>query len=123
MLLIVNGVDLTDYINPSTYSVNALDQYESWMDGNLVEHRIYGRSRVAGTFDVFLYGKDGMDTDTFLSNWRQAVDNHILTATVFVQNLGYAKTINAFYTFEGTFHREMINGNYCDKLTVTIQER
>jgi hypothetical protein len=123
MLLVVNGTDLTDYVNPSSYSVNEVDQCDSWLDGNLVEHRIYGRSRVAGTFDVFLYGKDGMTTEAFLENWEAAVENHILTAQVFVQNKNTMKTINCYYTFEGTSHREMVNGNYCDKLTITIQER
>lgn len=123
MLLFVNGVDLTDYINSKSYSVNEVDQYQSWLDGNSVEHRIYSRSRVKGTFEVVLAGKDGMDTAAFMELWNAAVDNHVLTAQVFVQNTNQFKTINCFYSFEGTFHQEMVNNNYCDKITVNIQER
>ena len=123
MLMKVNGVDITPYINSKSYEMNEESQFESWMDGNYVEHRIYTRPRVHGTFDVILFGLNDMDTEAFLTNWNAAVNNHVLTAQVFVQNTNIFKTVNAFFTFNGTFHREMINGNYCDKLTVEIQER
>ena len=123
MLVSVNGVDLTKYVNPKSYEMNAEKVYESWLDGNYVEHRIYTRARVSGNFQVALYGLDNMDTQAFLDNWNAAVNNEVVTMLVFVQNTNKMEAINAYFDFNGSFHREMINGNYCDILNVTIQER
>lgn len=123
MLLVVNGVDLTPHIDEKSYSVNATAEYEKWLDGNYREHRIYTRDKVQGSFVVTLYGANGMDTAAFLSNWNAAVSNHVITLNCFVQNHNASETIEAYFTFDGTFHREMINGDYCDKLKVTITEK
>ena len=123
MLASINGVDLTPYIDEKSYIMNAEDTYESWLDGNYVEHRIYTTTKIRGSFVVCLYGKDGMNTQTFLETWSGGVNNHIATILVYCQNTDSMEAINAFYAFEGTFHREMINGAYCDKLTISISER
>lgn len=123
MLASINGVDLTPYINPKTYKMNAEDVYESWQDGNFVEHRIYTRTRIKGSFEVALYGQNGMTTQGFLNAWNGGVNNHVATMYVFVQNKNQNEPIEAFFTFKGTFHREMINNQYCDKLTIEIVER
>lgn len=123
MLATVNGVDITEYINPKNYKMNADKKYESWEDGNLREHRIYTRSKIEGSFDVALYGLNNMLTQNFLDLWNGAVDNEIVTMSVFVQNTNKMETIEAYFEFSGKFHREMINGDYCDVLTVKITER
>lgn len=123
MLVSINGVDLTPFISEKSYRMNAESQYESWKDGNYREHRIYTTSKIKGSFTVCLYGYQDMDTQAFLNNWNEGVSNHVAALKVFVQNKNVMQNIEAYYTFEGTFHREMINGNYCDKLTINIQER
>jgi hypothetical protein len=123
MLAVVNGVDITEYINTKSYKVNADKDYESWLDGNRREHRIYTRTRIEGSFEVALYGKDNMLTQNFLDLWEGAVDNEVVTMGVFVQNTNRMETIEAYYEFTGKSHRKMLNGNYCDVLTVKITER
>lgn len=123
MLVVVNGTDITDYIDKKSYKMNAEDPYESWLDGNYKEHRIYTRSKIRGSFTVTLYGQDNMDTSAFLQLWNGAVSNKVLTALVYVQNTDSNEAIEAYYSFQGTFHREMVNGLFCDKLSVTITER
>ena len=123
MLVSIGGVDITPYINQKSYKMNAEDKYDSWEDGNLREHRIYTRAKIEGSFEVALYGQNGMTTQNFLDTWNSGVNNHIATMLVFVQNTNKNEAIEAYYKFEGTFHREMINGNYCDKLSVKIVER
>jgi len=123
MLVSINGVDLTPFISEKSYKMNAESQYESWKDGNYKEHRIYTTRKIKGSFTVCLYGYQNMTTQAFLNNWSGGVTNHVASLTVFVQNQNTTKNIDAYYTFEGTFHREMINGKYCDKLTINIQER
>ena len=123
MLVTVNNVDITKYINPKTYKMNAKKEYESWIDGNYREHRIYTRAKIEGSFEVALYGQDNMLTQNFLDLWEGAVNNNIVTMLVFVQNTNKLEAIEAYFEFSGKFHRKMINGNYCDVLTVKITER
>lgn len=123
MLASVNGIDITEYINPKNYKMNAERMYKSWEDGNLREHRIYTRSKIEGSFEVGLYGQNNMLTQNFLDLWDGAVDNEVVTMLVFVQNTNKMEAIEAYFAFDGKLHREMINGNYCDVLTVKITER
>ena len=123
MLAIVNNVDITEYINPKTYSMNAEGTYESWEDGNYREHRIYIRKKIKGSFEVALYGQNNMLTQNFLDLWNGAVTNNIVTMLVYVQNTNQMEPIEAYFEFSGKFHREMINGNYCDKITIKITEK
>lgn len=123
MLVTINGTDITEYINPKTYKMNAEKSYESWLDGNYREHRIYTRTKVKGSFDVALYGQNNMLTQNFLDLWNGAVVNEIATMGVYVQNTNKFQMIEAYFELDGKFHREMINGNYCDVLTIKITER
>lgn len=123
MLAEINGIDITNYINEKSYKMNAVKSYESWLDGNFHEHRIYTRTKVTGSFEVALYGKNNMLTQNFLDLWESAVSNDIVTMLVFVQNTNKMEAIEAYFEFEGKSHRKMINGNYCDVLTVKITER
>lgn len=123
MLVMVNNTDITEYINKKTYKMNAEKSYESWLDGNYREHRIYTRTKIEGSFEVALYGKNNMLTQNFLDLWNGAVNNEIVTMGVFVQNTNKFEMIEAYFEFDGKAHREMINGNYCDILTIKIIER
>lgn len=123
MLAMINGIDITDYINEKTYKMNQGKVYESWQDGNYREHRIYTRTRITGSFEVALYGKNAMLTQDFLDLWNSAVNNNVITILVYVQNTNKNELIEAYYEFEGTFHRKLLNGKYCDVLNVTIEER
>lgn len=123
MLAAISDVDITEYINEKSYKMNAEKDYDSWLDGNRREHRIYTRTRVEGSFEVALYGKNNMLTQNFLDLWNSVVDNEIITMLVFVQNTNKMEAIEAYFEFTGKSHRKMVNGNYCDVLTVKIKER
>lgn len=127
MLVSINGVDITPYINEKTYKMNADKTYETWLDGNFREHRIYTRNKITGSFDVSLYGKNGIDTDAFLDIWSGGVENEVATLLVYVQNTNKNEAIEAYYEFEGKFHRKILSsGNtdrFLDKLTIKITER
>ena len=46
--LLINGVDYTPYIVDGSYAIDSEDVYESWDDGNRVEHRIVVTQKVVG---------------------------------------------------------------------------
>ena len=123
MLVKLGNTDITDFINPKSYKVNVEKEYESWLDGNYNEHRIYTRQKVKGSFTVALYGKDNMTTQAFLDLWNACVNHNVATITVFVQNENVEKEIQCYYSHDGIFHREMVNDAYCDVLTVEIMEK
>ena len=119
-LVMVNSIDITNYIDKDTYEVNAEDMYESWQNANFVEQRIYIRSRVSGTFTIKC-GK-GLTYANFLSNWNEAVEDNVVTLGVWVQNKNATEAIEAYYTFEGKRHVELDNGAFYDEVTVHIEE-
>lgn len=123
MLVEVNGIDITEHIIKKSYSVNSESIYNSWLDGNSREHRIYTRKKVSGSFEVVLYGKGGMTTQAFLQNWNEAVQNNVVTLYVYVNNDDKMEPIEAFYEITGEDHRELNNGDYCNILTIKIEER
>lgn len=119
-LALVNGVDITNFIDKDTYSVNAEDMYESWQNANFVEQRIYIRSRVSGSFTIRC-GK-GLTYSDFLANWEAAVEDRVVTIGLWVQNKNETEAIEAYYTFEGKKHVQHDNGAYYDEVTVHIEE-
>lgn len=122
-LAIVNDVDITPYINTKTYNVNSDDIYESFENANYVETRIFTRKKIKGSFEVALYGRNGMDYETFLENWNAAVEDGIVTIGLWVMNDNQYEAIEAYYKFASSKHAELMNGNYIDRITITIEER
>ena len=120
---IVNDVDITPYINTKTYNVNSEAMYESFENANYVETRIFTRKKIKGSFEVALYGKNGMDYETFLENWNAAVNDGILLIGLWVMNDNYFETIEAYYKLNCTKHAKLMDGTYIDRITITIEER
>lgn len=123
MKVLVNGIDITDYIVIDSYSMNSEEAFESWLDGNKVEHRIIVSEKVSGSFEVVLSNKNNMPTEEFLTLWNNAVNNHIVTILVYVMNKGQNKMINAFYKMECTKHEKLADGSFLDLMTIELQER
>ena len=119
-LAVVNGNDITRFIDKDTFRVNSEDVYESWQNANFVEKRIFVRKRVQGQFEIRC-GK-GLTLANFISNWNSAVTNGIVTIGVWVQNDNSLKAIQAFYSFEGQEHVELDNGAFYDRLVIKIKE-
>lgn len=119
-LAVVNGNDITRYIDRDTYQVNSEAVYESWQNANFVEKRIQIRKRVKGSFEIRC-GK-GLTLANFISNWEAATSNGVVTIGVWVQNDNDFEAIEAFYSLEGQEHVELDNGAFYDRLTVNIQE-
>lgn len=122
-LIIVNNTDITPYIDWKTYQSAEEQMYESWRDGNYVEHRIYTRSRLKCSFKVWLCGMNDMDTDAFMALWEGAVNNNVIMLAAYDQNANSMKLINAYYTITPSDHKEMMNGNYFDVFNIEVVER
>lgn len=122
MQVVVAGTDITNHIIKGSYKINSSDQYESWKDGNGIEHRIIVRQKVSGSFD-FVCCAETISLSDFLALWDSAVDNGVITLGMTVLNTGKFEALNAYYDITNKEHIKKGNNEIIDVLTIKIQER
>lgn len=123
-LAVVNSTDITDYIIKDTYEVNSEPVYTSWEDANYVEHRVYVRDKVRGSFEVITFGTTPRTAlVAFLDILKAATSNNVLTIGLYVENEGTFQALNCFYTVESTQHSVTDDGRYVDRAKISIEER
>ena len=119
---IIGSTDISDIIVDGSYKMDNESQYESWLDGNYVEHRSGRRSKLKGSFDVSLSPKSG----TVLSEFYSLVENATSSAGTIIgafycTNTGAVKAVNAFIHLANSEHILTTNG-FIDVVTVEVQE-
>lgn len=122
-LVIVNGTDITPWIVPGSYSMKVENLFESWLDGNYVEHRVYTRAHMVGSFKVWMAEVRGMDLDDFITIWDGATNNHITTMVVYDSTTNSMKAINAYCSITPDEHQQLANDKYYDVLNIEVTER
>lgn len=123
MLIYIGSNDITDIVVRGSYKMDKTQKYESFTDGNMVEHRIITAEKIGGQFEVVLSDKNDCNLAEFKEIWDAAVTNGYVLATVYVTNTGETKTINAYYTMTNKQHTETADGDYIDVLTIKLEER
>lgn len=121
-LATIANTDITKYIIKDTYEVNTEPIFESWIDGNFHEHRIYIRDRVKGKFDVIFFDKDNGAYQNFLDLLASATTNRLLTMGLFVVNQSKFDGFQVYYTLSQAQHAETTDGRMVNKMTMTIEE-
>ena len=122
MKIIIGLRDITDLVVVDSYKMDSTQLYESFDDGNRVEHRIPISDKVDGQFEVALSDKN-CTIEEFMNLWREAETNGYVMATVYVTNRGVMKTINAYYTMTSKKHERTAKGTYVDVLEIKLEER
>lgn len=122
ILASVNGTDITKYIIKDTYKVNSEPVYESWLDGNFREHRIYTRNRVSGSFDVIFFDDDNGAYRNFLTLLAGATVNNLLTVGLFVLDTCKFEALQVYYNITAAQHAETTDGRMVNKMTIEIEE-
>lgn len=122
--VVVSSTDITKYIVGGSYKLNSEDQYESWKDGNLIEHRIIVSTKIRGTFQVVLSNKRrDMTLEDFMTLWNSAVSNKVATIGVRVANTGVFKAIECYYSMKNVTHDLSADGTFVDVIEIEISER
>ena len=122
--IIIGQTNISAYIVHDSYKMDSAAQYESWKDGNYVEHRIIVTEKVKGSFNVVCSNNTGSITlADFMDIITTADDNGVLTCNVYVTNKGASEAIDAYYTIENTSHTMKADGTFVDVLKVTLEER
>ncbi len=120
--IIIGTSNITGHIIADSYQMDAEDLYESWRDGNYVEHRIITASKVRGSFEVACCDKDYTFSD-FMDVINTADNNGVLTCAVFVTNKNEMKAISAYYSISNEKHELMADGSFLDVLKIELTER
>lgn len=118
----VGSTDLTPYVDVQNFDVNSEDVFETWTDGNYVEHREITRSRIIGK--IKLGFKDLTDFNNFkslMSSNRNA--NGYYPIKVYVNNLNSTETINAFVDAAGAAKWDIVNGKQWLVITLDVRGR
>lgn len=122
--IIIGQTNITDYIVADSYKMDAKAQYESWKDGNYVEHRIIITEKIEGEFNVVCSNLNGSITlENFMDIISDADNNGVVTCNVYVTNKGVMEAIDAYYTIENESHTMKADGTFVDVLKVALKER
>ncbi len=120
--VVINNTDMTPYVVDGSYKIRTEDAYESWNDGNMVEHRVVVSTKVTGSFDIGC-SEQSITLSDLLDAISAATDNKVLTIGLYVPTLNQFKALHVYYELENTEHIRRADGSFIDVITITIKER
>lgn len=122
--VVIGQTNIKNYIIEGSYKMDSQDSYESWNDGNYVQHRVIVTTKVNGSFDVVCSNKTGDITlHDFYDIFANAQETGVVLCSVYVTNKGIQKTIEAYYKITNKQHTLLADGTFLDVVTVTIEEK
>lgn len=120
---IIGNTDISDLIVDGTYKMDREQKYESWLDGNGVEHRSNRLEKLTGSFDVVLSPKSGTSLPQFKTLVQNATaDTGATLGAFYCTNTGAVEAVNAFIRMESKEHI-LTSGGFIDVVTVEVKER
>lgn len=120
--VIIGSSDITNLIVDGSYQMDAVESFESWLDGNKMEHRSGIVEKVKGSFNVVLAPQNNQTLAGFKQIMTNATTDGVTYATVYVTNKGAVEAIDCFYALTNEEHILTTNG-FIDVVKVEIQER
>lgn len=120
MLAQIGTLDITPYIQESTYSINSFPISISWMDGNYKTHWDVVREKVAGSFELVFITQS--DFNNFLSALAAVTSGGISTISLDVKNKGTYGSYRVHYDLESILDREISSTNAYKRYTMTLEE-
>ena len=122
-LVVIDNTDITPWIVPDSYKLQPTEAYESWQDGNYVEHRICTRTRMTGTFNVWTAEVRGMDTDALMAHIKAATHNNVVTMGVFDNVENRMRAIEAYLNITPDKHKDLANDKFYDVFKIEVYEK
>ena len=118
----IGATDLTPWEDVQNHDVNREDVYETWTDGNWVDHRVVVRTRVTGKVSLgFNKAADFAAFQALLSSARDAEGYYPIT--VYCANTGTLETVNAYLDTSGADKWDLKNSRQWQVVTVEITGR
>ena len=121
-LFTVGTTDLTKWEKTEDHDVNLYKVYDTWTDGNWVDHRVNARTRVTGK--VTLGFSKEADMTSFLSTLSANEDAEgYYPITVWCSNTNSTATVNAFLDIVGDTKWDVTCPRKYHEIEVTITGR
>ncbi len=122
-VVIIGSNDISNLVIDGSYKMDEEETYESWQDGNKLEHRTARVAKVSGSFNVVLSNKNNCTLSQFYQLMDNAATDGVIYAAVYVTNKGCVEAIDAYYSLENQDHILTVDGSFIDIVKVEIQER
>lgn len=121
-LFTVGTTDLTKWEKTEDHEVNRSDVYETWVDGNWVDHRVIARTRITGKVELgFSRESDFAAFMTLMSSARDAEGFYPIS--VWCSNTNSTESINAYLDLSGDTVWDVTCPRKYHQITVTITGR
>ena len=118
----IGTTDLTEFVDIQTYKINREDVYETWTDGNWMEHRVVARTRISGTLRLGF--ADAADLAAFLALLAaEKTAGGWYPVTAYVLNTGATAAVDAFVDPEGEAKWDIKNGRQWVVQTLSVRQR
>lgn len=121
-LFTIGTTDLTKWERTENHDVNRSDVYETWTDGNWIDHRVIARTRVSGTVTLsFAVESDFSSFVSLLSSARDAEGYYPIS--VWCANTNTVETLNAYLDISGDTKWDVTSPRKHNTITVNITGR
>lgn len=122
MFFKIGSTDLSQYADIQNYNINEADVFQSWTDGNWIDHRDMVRTRITGTVLLgFKTAASWSAFQTLLASQRNASGYY--PVTLYVNNTGTTETIDAFLDMTNATKWDLVNDRFWRVQTVKVTER
>lgn len=122
MFFKIGSTDLSQYADIQNYNINEADVFQSWTDGNWIDHRDMVRTRITGTVLLgFKTAASWSAFQTLLASQRNAAGYY--PVTLYVNNTGTTETIDAFLDMTNATKWDLVNDRFWRVQTVKVTER
>ena len=122
MFFKIGSTDLSQYADIQNYNINEVDVFQSWTDGNWIDHRDVVRTRITGTVLLgFKTAASWSAFQTLLASQRNAAGYY--PVTLYVNNTGTTETIDAFLDMTNATKWDLVNDRFWRVQTVKVTER
>jgi len=121
-LFTIGTTDLTAFEKIDQHSVDRTDVFETWTDGNWVDHRVIARTRVSG--QVTLGFSKETDFSNFMSLMTSARDAEgYYPISVWCSNTNSTVSVNAYLDLAGDTKWDVTCPRQYHEITVAITGR
>lgn len=114
--------DLTPYMDYQKYSMNDVPVYQTWTDGNMIEHRNSIRTRIEGSFQL-IYTSTA-DFNSFLTLMSSAIQsNGYYSVSAYVQNTNSTESFEAFIEYDSESRFDFTNSREYHLVKMKVRQR
>lgn len=114
--------DLINYVNEQDYTINQVEEFQTWTDANWIDYRDFVRTRIEGT--VTLGFSNEATYQSVLAALRSAVRaNGTIKLYAYVNNMQTSQAFFAFVDIVGAGKWDRHNSRQWQTLTLSVRER